>query len=110
MKNSSGCRQGCLRFVAFVMMMSVAVFVAGFSSVVALLNHYAQGLPDVATLRNYEPSETTRIFSSDGKPIATLFKENRTWTKIEDMSPYLPKAIVAVEDGRLPQVLQLPQL
>lgn len=67
---------------------------------VALLNHYAEGLPDVSNLRYYEPSETTRIYSSDGVPIATLFKENRTWLKLEEMSPYMPKAIVAVEDSR----------
>jgi len=82
------------------LLLTLGVVIAGVTSVTALLNHYAEGLPDVAKLRYFEPSETTRIFSADGKVIATLFKENRTWTPYDQMSPYLIKAILAVEDSR----------
>ena len=105
-RNSSGVKTfkvGCFRLLLGTFLFSLAVCVAGATAMVALLNHYAEGLPDVSKLRYYEPSETTRIFSADGKPIATLFKENRTWTKLEDMSPFLRKAIVAVEDSRFYQ-------
>lgn len=54
----------------------------------------------MGALKGYEPSQTTRIFSSQGEVIATLFKENRTYTKVEDISPAMLAAIVAVEDSR----------
>ena len=93
-------KAGCLKLAVGGFLLCAAVCIAAATSLVALLNHYAEGLPDVSNLRFYEPSETTRIYSCDGVPIATLFKENRTYLKLEEMSPYVPKAIVAVEDSR----------
>ena len=74
----------------------VAVFLIGLS----VVKHFSKGLPDVGSLKGYEPSQTTRIHSSTGELIATLFKENRTYTKIDDIAPSMRKAIVAVEDSR----------
>lgn len=93
-------RLGCFRFLQIGCLLTIGLVIAGVTSVTALLNHYAAGLPDVSKLRYFEPSETTRIFSSDGKLIATLFKENRTWTPFDQISPALIKAILAVEDSR----------
>ncbi|MCA9793559.1 MAG: PBP1A family penicillin-binding protein, partial [Candidatus Eremiobacteraeota bacterium] len=72
----------------------------GATALVAVLNHFSKGLPDVSRLRQYEPSETTRIYAANGDLLASLYKENRTWTPYEDISPYVIKAIVAVEDSR----------
>lgn len=94
---------GCLRLFQVGCLLSLGILIAGVTSVTALLNHYAEGLPDVAKLRYFEPSETSRIYSADGKLIATLFKENRTFTPYEEISPYLIKAILAVEDSRFYQ-------
>ena len=96
-------RGGCFRIVQVSILLILGLAIAGITSLTALLNHYAEGLPDVAKLRYFEPSETTRIYSADGKLIATLFKENRTWTPFDQMSPYLIKAILAVEDSRFYQ-------
>lgn len=99
----SSLRGGCFRFVQVIFLLILGLSIAGITSLTALLNHYAEGLPDVSKLRYFEPSETTRIYSADGKLIATLFKENRTWTPYDKMSPYLIKAILAVEDSRFYQ-------
>jgi len=96
-------RSGCFRLIQVFVLLFLGLTIAGVTSLTALLNHYAEGLPDVAKLRYFEPSETTRIYSSDGKLIATLFKENRTWTPFDQMSPFLIKAILAVEDSRFYQ-------
>jgi 1A family penicillin-binding protein len=96
-------RGGCFRIIQVSFLLLLGLSIAGITSLTALLNHYAEGLPDVAKLRYFEPSETTRIYSADGKLIATLFKENRTWTPYDKMSPYLIKAILAVEDSRFYQ-------
>lgn len=58
------------------------------------------GLPDLAKLDRYDPARTTKIFSRDGTLIATLFDENRTYTKIEKISPLVLTSLVAIEDRR----------
>lgn len=93
-------RRGCLRFFLVIFLLGFGLTLAGATAMVAVLNHFSKGLPDVGRLRQYEPSETTRVFASDGSLIATLFKENRTWSPIEDISPHLVSAVVAVEDSR----------
>ena len=46
------------------------------------------------------PSESTRVLSADGKPIATFYAENRVKVRLDQMSPYIKDAIVAIEDRR----------
>ncbi|WP_427129187.1 transglycosylase domain-containing protein [Pseudarthrobacter sp. S9] len=46
------------------------------------------------------PSQSTKVLSSDGKPIATFYAENRVKVKLDEMSPYIKAAIVAIEDSR----------
>lgn len=76
----------------------LGVGLTGVSAVRTVLDHYRTELPDVSTLTYYEPSLTTRIFAADGTLIATLYRENRTWTKFDQISPHLKNAILAIED------------
>jgi membrane peptidoglycan carboxypeptidase len=46
------------------------------------------------------PSQSTKVLSADGKPIATFFAENRVKVRLDQMSPYIKEAIVAIEDSR----------
>ncbi len=78
----------------------LAVGLTGVSTVRTILDHYRAELPDVSTLTYFEPSLTTRIYANDGTLIGTLYREARTWTKIDDISPQLEKAILAIEDTR----------
>lgn len=80
----------------FLLFLGLAL--AGVSTVRTVLDHYRADLPDVSTLTYYKPSLTTRIFAADGSLIATLYRENRTWTKLDDISPHLRNAILAIED------------
>ncbi|CAN0238047.1 unnamed protein product, partial [Phaeothamnion confervicola] len=57
-------------------------------------------LPKADTLAYFEPSQTTQIFSNDGTLIATLYRENRTWVKLDNISPNLINALLAIEDTR----------
>ena len=45
----------------------VAVFLIGLS----VVKHFSKGLPDVGSLKGYEPSQTTRIHSSTGETCTT---------------------------------------
>lgn len=93
-------RRGCFKFLLVIFLIGFGLVLAGATATVAVLNHFSKGLPDVSKLRHYEPSETTRIFAADGELIATLFKENRTWTPYEEISPHLIQGVVAIEDSR----------
>lgn len=46
------------------------------------------------------PSQSTKVLSADGKPIATFFAENRVKVRLDQMSPYIKDAIVTIEDSR----------
>lgn len=46
------------------------------------------------------PSQSAKVLSSDGKTIATFYAENRVRVTLDQMSPYIKDAIVAVEDSR----------
>jgi 1A family penicillin-binding protein len=84
----------------WIFLVALGVGLTGVSMVRTILDHYRSELPDVSTLTYFEPSLTTRIYANDGTLIGTLYREARTWTKLEDMSPHLEKAVLAIEDTR----------
>ncbi|GGH91170.1 transglycosylase domain-containing protein [Arthrobacter liuii] len=49
------------------------------------------------------PAQMTRVLAADGSQIATLFNENRTRISLDQMSPNIKNAIVAIEDYRFYQ-------
>ena len=46
------------------------------------------------------PSQTTRMLTADGKLLATFYSENRVRVPLKQMSPFIRKAVVAIEDSR----------
>ncbi|MCR5661389.1 MAG: PBP1A family penicillin-binding protein [bacterium] len=101
-----GCLARLFRFFlklcwwTFILLLIVAL--SGAVAGLVVINDYAKDLPDVAELsqKRDDISETTRIYSSDGQLIATLFKENRTWTPLANISENMRNAILAIEDSR----------
>ena len=59
---------------------------------------FFNGLP--SELRVDSPSQSTTVLTSDGKLIATFYAENRVKISLDQMSPHIKDAIVAVEDRR----------
>ena len=79
---------------ASLMVPGVAAAGLAFRTSVTFFN----GLPsDLAVV---PPSQSTKMLSADGKPIATFFAENRVKVGLDQMSPYIKDAIVAIEDSR----------
>ena len=62
---------------------------------------FFNGLP--AELTVDPPSQSTKVLSADGKTIATFYAENRVRVGLDQMSPYIRDAIVAIEDRRFYQ-------
>lgn len=63
-----------------------------------------EGFDDIpANLKTPPLSQRTRILDADGGEIAKVYSRDRTVVGIKDMSPYIQKAIVAIEDARFYQ-------
>ncbi|MBJ7901728.1 transglycosylase domain-containing protein [Streptomyces sp. NPDC003656] len=60
-----------------------------------------QGFDDIpANLKSPQLSQRTTILDSRGHQIATVYSRDRTVVDLKDISPYMQKAIVAIEDSR----------
>lgn len=67
----------------------------------AFLANMLYQLPDVGVLANYRPSESSRLFDSNGNLIANIQgDEDRAVISLNDMSPYIKKAVLGIEDYR----------
>lgn len=53
-----------------------------------------------AELKVDPPSQSTTILAADGSPIANLYAENRTRVSLDQMSPHIKNAVIAIEDSR----------
>ncbi|MCT7352583.1 transglycosylase domain-containing protein [Streptomyces sp. 15-116A] len=56
-----------------------------------------------ANLKTPPLSQRTTILDAQGGQIATVYSRNRTVVELKDISPYMQKAIVAIEDSRFYQ-------
>lgn len=89
---------------------SMALFVvigiiAGIAAVVAIvagtiLSSWLSDLPDYKKPGAFDVSRPTTIYSADGKLLARLYLENREVIPLNEMSPNIRNAIIAVEDER----------
>lgn len=73
---------------------SVAAAGATLSSSITFFNN----LPGDLTVDT--PSQSTKMVTSDGQPIATFYAENRVRVSLDQMSPHIKDAIIAIEDSR----------
>ena len=78
----------------------IAVFVISLSLIVGiLLGSFAWLIEDTPNISEYRGGiQTTRIYSSDGELLNSLFVENRIYVDIEDIPEELRQAIIAIED------------
>ncbi len=65
-----------------------------------LLWYYAQDLPDLGQLHNYQPSLVTQVYSSDKHQIGQFFIERRILTPLPQIPEHFRRAVIAVEDVR----------
>ncbi len=64
------------------------------------LSSLKKELPDVSHLDRFKPALTTKIVSTDGQVVGTLFEEDRVWTSLDKVSPYVSRGLLATEDSR----------
>ena len=57
-------------------------------------------LPSFAEIENPKSNLASQVITYDGKVLGKFYKDNRTHTDYEDLSPHLINALVATEDER----------
>jgi penicillin-binding protein 1A len=60
--------------------------------------HLISGLPSLEQLENPKPELATKIYSLDGEILDYLYIKKRTSTTLDELSPYVVKALIATED------------
>ena len=60
-------------------------------------------MPTFEELENPQTNLATEIISCDGKVLGTYYVENRSNVYYSDLSPYLPQALISIEDERFEQ-------
>ncbi len=94
---------GCLIkvIVIFLFLAVVGIVIAGVFFVYQYFT-IASTLPNVEDIQNYASQfETTRFYDRNGQMIYEMIDPNagrRTYTKLEDISPYVLAATIAIED------------
>jgi len=56
------------------------------------------GLPPLDRLENVNPAQVTRLFSSDGKVMHELYRDNRIWIAYDKIPEHVINATLATED------------
>ncbi|MBN2057653.1 MAG: penicillin-binding protein 1A [Candidatus Saganbacteria bacterium] len=83
----------------FLIKLSLIVFFVLLAAGAGIFLQIVKQLPEVEGLDAYIPSETTLIFSSDGKVLARLHREeNRQVVPLSKISIYFQNAVIATED------------
>src|SRR6476620_1371272 len=78
----------------------LSAFVVGLAFASWSLVCRAGACPSVAVLDQYQPRQTSKLYSADGRFIAELGLERRTLLKIDQIPPLLRNAFILVEDKR----------
>lgn len=97
-KRKSGGAVGSVFFIAITVILVVAIGSAAILS--GMVSSWLKDLPDYESEGAFDVSQPTLIYSADDVLLARLFLENRETITLEQMSPFLLKATVAVEDER----------
>ncbi len=58
------------------------------------------GLPSIASLKDYRPSIITRVYADDGQLIDEFYLEDRKVVQVTDLPKFVIQAFVAAEDAR----------
>ncbi|MFZ5846706.1 MAG: transglycosylase domain-containing protein [Actinomycetota bacterium] len=93
---------GVMAAVSAVMGLLVAGLVIPFAGVAGLAaGNVAESMDNLPADLEAEPlAERTRVLARDGSVLATFYDENRVNVSLDDVSPTMQKAIIAIEDYR----------
>ena len=79
-----------------------ALCALGAVSLAVLVTSLRASLPDLGALYR-PPSQATRVYAANGELIASLYRENRAYVRLQDIPLVLRQAVIAIEDERFYQ-------
>lgn len=82
----------------FYTLLFLSLFALG--SIYAIYYYYSKDLPQLDSLKDYNPPVASEVFSADGVKIGEFWKEKRYLLSPEELPKALVQAIVASEDDR----------
>ncbi len=84
-----------MRWVAFASLLTTLVVA---TAVFGVLARFSSDLPPVSALERPPQVKTTKIFSADGELLYEFYTENRVPVRLEEVSPWLVRGFLAMED------------
>ncbi len=85
-----------VRFFFFVFLIGALL---GSIGVYSIYLWASNDLPSFSKVADYRPAQVTSVMARDGSLIGQLYREKRYVVTLEEMSPYVPMAFLAVEDS-----------
>lgn len=81
------------------------LFVAGIGGglVAGSWQNLCSDCPSIAQIHTWEPEQTSKVFAHDGRLVAEIGTQARTYVSIHDLPPHVPQAFIAIEDRRFYQ-------
>jgi penicillin-binding protein 1A len=91
---------GFLRWLFMgIFTISIIITLIGFTGALVTYYTFADDLPDVRELKNFEPSTVTLMYSDEDELIAELYLEKRILVPLDKIPVQLKQAAIAVEDA-----------
>lgn len=87
-----------LKIAGFVMAGGAALSLLAVAGFALYLFGLSRDLPDYASLAEYEPPVTTRVYADDGSLVAEFARERRLFMPIEAMPQLIKDAFISAED------------
>ncbi|HBS36050.1 MAG TPA: penicillin-binding protein [Parvularcula sp.] len=87
-----------LKIAGYVMAGGAALALLAVAGFALYLVGLSRDLPDYASLAEYEPPVTTRVYANDGSLVAEFARERRLYMPIEAMPQIVKDAFISAED------------
>ena len=85
--------------MVFGLVCSILLSVIGAISGVLVYNHYAQQVPTIEQLVEYEPPTVTVVYDRNNEVLGEIYENRRYVTKVSQMPKHLLEAFLAAEDA-----------
>ena len=89
------------KLLVILLKLIAVLFVVGGLAVFAIIIKYRLELPNIQSMvEDYKPQMATTIYDKNNNVVDVLEAESRDAVKLEDVSPYVKEAFLAIEDKK----------
>ncbi len=88
------------QLILLALYLAAACAAFGIGMLAFLIKYYERTLPDVMTLKKYQPSLVTVIYDRYDRPAAEFYVEKRILKKYGEIPDLMKKATIAIEDDK----------